>query len=196
MTVTVEARPLVGLLVGGHARRFSGQKKGNLPLPDGRTVLTRLVAECERALPGVELVLVGSSDGYEELGLQTLTDDPAGIGPLGGLRALLCYARESGRSGALVFACDLPYVTAAFMARLAREAPHAHALAPRDGELWQALAARYAVASLPVIEQTLASGERSFQRLFARLGEHAVELELQPNEHDTLSDWDRPEDVR
>jgi molybdopterin-guanine dinucleotide biosynthesis protein A len=196
MTKTAETRPLVGLLVGGRATRFSGQKKGNLPLPDGRTVLTRLVAECERAFPGVEVVLVGSSDGYEELGLRALTDEPAGIGPLGGLAALLRYASASDRQAALVFACDLPYVTAELMTRLAREAPHALAFAPRDAELWQALSARYAVASLPVLEQTLAAGERSFQRFFSRLGEHAVALELQPTEHDTLSDWDRPEDVR
>jgi molybdopterin-guanine dinucleotide biosynthesis protein A len=183
-------------LVGGRATRFSGQKKGNLPLPDGRTVLTRLVAECERALPGAELVLVGNGDGYEELGLRAIADEPGGIGPLGGLAALLRYAGASDRHAALVFACDMPYVTAELMTRLAGEAPHALALAPRDAELWQALSARYAVASLPVLEQTLAAGERSFQRFFARLGEHAMTLELQPNEHDTLTDWDRPEDVR
>ena len=189
-------RPLVGLLVGGRAMRFSGRRKGNLEVQDGRTVLTRLIAECERALPGVELVLVGSSDGYDALGLSSLADEPRDVGPLGGISALLRFARATGRSSALAFACDMPYLQAPLIARLASEVPDALALAPRDGELWNSLAARYAVASLPVLEATLSRGEHAMQRFFARLGERAVALELRPGELETLADWDRPEDVR
>lgn len=188
-------RPLVGLLVGGRATRFSGQRKGNLALREGGTVLTRLIGECERALPGVEIVLVGSSEGYEALGLSSLADEPPGVGPLGGISALLRFARATGRTTALAFACDLPYVTAPLIARLASEAPDALAVAPRDGELWNALVSRYAVASLPELETTLARGERAMQRFFARLGARAVALELRDGERDSLADWDRPEDV-
>jgi molybdopterin-guanine dinucleotide biosynthesis protein A len=190
------ARPLVGVLVGGQATRFSGERKGNLPLDDGSTVLSRFIAECERALPGVELVLVGASHGYEGLGLSALADEPSGVGPLGGISALLRFARATGRPQALAFACDMPYVRAALITRLARAAPDALAVAPRDGELWNALAARYSVAALPELEATLARGERAVQRFLARLGSRAVELELLPGELETLADWDRPEDVR
>lgn len=189
------ARPLVGVLVGGRAIRFSGERKGNLLLRDGGTVLSRFIGECRRALPGVELLLVGASHGYEALGLSSIADEPPDVGPLGGISALLRFARATGRSNALAFACDMPYVEATLIARLAHTAPEALAVAPRAGELWNALAARYSVAALPELEATLARGERAVQRFLARLGPRAVELELLPGELETLADWDRPEDV-
>ncbi len=197
MTLFVPStRPLVGLLVGGHATRFAGERKGNLRVSDGGTVLSRLIGECERALPGVELVLVGASHGYDALGLSSIADEPPGVGPLGGISALLRFARATGRPHALAFACDLPYLEAALIARLAHAAPEALALAPREGEHWNGLVARYSVAALPELEATLARGERAVQRFIQRLGARAVELELHRGELETLADWDRPEDVR
>jgi molybdopterin-guanine dinucleotide biosynthesis protein A len=191
----VATRPLVGVFVGGQATRFAGERKGNLALREGGTVLSRLIGECERALPGVELVLVGASHGYDALGLSSIADEPPGVGPLGGISALLRFARATGRPHALAFACDMPYVEASLIERLAHTAPDALAVAPREGELWSALAARYSVAALPELEATLARGERAVQRFLARLGPRAVELELEPGELQTLADWDSPEDV-
>jgi molybdopterin-guanine dinucleotide biosynthesis protein A len=127
--------------------------------------------------------------------VRALDDAPAGIGPLGGLRALLLDARASGHAHALALSCDLPYLEAPLIVRLATEAPAASFLAPREGELWQTLVARYAVAALPAVDAAIAAGDRALQRVVARLGERAVELLVNESERAELRDWDEPGDA-
>jgi molybdopterin-guanine dinucleotide biosynthesis protein A len=186
---------VIGIFVGGRGSRLGGVAKGNLALASGETLAERLVARARDALPGTPVVLVGAADVYEGLGLPALADEPPGIGPLGGLRALLTHARSAGATHALALACDLPYLDAALIARLGVEAPAAEFLAPRDGELWETLVARYAVSVLPDIESTIAAGDRALQRVIQRLGERAVELVLVARERQELRDWDVPEDA-
>jgi molybdopterin-guanine dinucleotide biosynthesis protein A len=187
---------VVGLFVGGCGARMGGVVKGNLPGPGGERLLERLVGECAKALPNSVPVLIGDAAAHSDLGLRTLADAPAGIGPLGGLRALLLHAKESGAWGALALACDLPYLSAPLIARLATESPEALFVAPREGALWHTLVARYSVLSLSAVDATLAAGERALQRVVGRLGDHARVLALTPAELDELRDWDTPDDVR
>jgi molybdopterin-guanine dinucleotide biosynthesis protein A len=170
--------------------------KGNLPGPGGERLLERLVAECAKALPGTRPVLIGDAPAHADLGLRTLADAPSGVGPLGGLRALLLHAKEAGAWGAVALACDLPYLSAPLIGRLATESPEAFLLAPREGALWHTLVARYSVLALPAVDATLAAGERALQRVAGRLGDHAHALSLTPKELDELRDWDTPDDVR
>ncbi len=186
--------PLIGILVGGRGLRMGGVAKGRLTLRSGQTLLERLRAECALALPRSPVVLLGEASAYAGSGLPSLADTPPGIGPLGGLRALLAEARERELSHALALACDLPYIEAALLARLAAEQPALHALAPRAGELWHCLSARYAVEALPDLDAALSAREHSLQRLFARLGARAGALPLSAEELAQLRDWDRPED--
>jgi molybdopterin-guanine dinucleotide biosynthesis protein A len=188
------APPVIGLFVGGRGTRMGGVAKGNLELEPGLRVIERLVLECRRALPEAPLVLVGAADAYADLGLRVVHDEPPGVGPLGGLCALLRHAAASGHTAALALACDLPFLDAGLIERLAREAPGAQFLAPRAGELWHTLSARYAVAALASVEATLAAGERALQRAVARLGDAAQELVIDPAEARKLRDWDTPED--
>ena len=194
MTAFKRGASVIGLFVGGKGKRLGGVAKGNLTL-GGQKLIEHLVATCRTALPGVEVLLVGSAEPYADLGLTVLPDDPAGIGPLGGLRALLRHAASLGADGALVFACDLPHLGAGLVRRLATEAPEADFVAARDGELWQTLAARYGVGALPVVERAIAEGDRALQRVVSRLAERAVELRLDASERAELRDWDTPEDV-
>jgi len=186
--------PLIGLFVGGKGKRLGGVAKGNLTL-DGQKLIERLVLVVTSALPGSRLVLVGAAEPYAALGLTALADDPPGIGPLGGLRALLRHAEVQGASGALALACDLPHLGAGLVQRLATEAPQADFLAPRDGELWHTLVARYGTGALGVIDATIAADERALQRVVGRLGARAVELAVDESERAELRDWDTPEDL-
>ncbi len=197
MSETTEHRPqpLVGVLVGGRGSRMGGVAKGNLRVPSGERLLERALVEVRAALPTAEVVLVGSGAAYADLGLVELPDAPGGIGPLGGLRALLLAAIEKGHPGALALACDLPYISRQFLSRLSAESPTADYLSPREGELWQPLAARWSVACLPAVEQTLVAGERALQRVVARLGAAAHELPLSAAELAELRDWDEPSDM-
>jgi molybdopterin-guanine dinucleotide biosynthesis protein A len=187
---------VVGLFVGGRGARMGGVVKGNLPGPGGERLLERLIGECAKAFPGGSPALIGDATAHADLGLRALADTPAGIGPLGGLRALLLHAKQSGAWGAVALACDLPYLSARLLERLATESPEAFFLAPREGALWHTLVARYSVLSLPAVDATLAAGERALQRVVGRLGEHASALSLAPDELDELRDWDTPDDVR
>jgi molybdopterin-guanine dinucleotide biosynthesis protein A len=191
---TQHGAPLIGLFVGGKGKRLGGVAKGNLTL-DGQKLIERLVATATAASPGSKLVLVGAADAYSALGLTVLADNPPGIGPLGGLRALLQHAEQAGASGALALACDLPHLGVGLVRRLVVEAPEADFVAPRDGDVWHTLVARYGTGARDAVEATLAAGDRALQRVVGRLGERAVELAVDAAERAELRDCDTPEDV-
>jgi len=186
--------PVIGLFVGGQGKRLGGVDKGNLTF-DGAKLLGRLIATCREALPSSPVVLVGQAAPYAEHGLRALSDEPAGIGPLGGLRALLRHAEGLGANAALALACDLPHLGVSLVRRLGSESPEADFLAPRDGTLWHTLVARYGAGALAAVDETIAAGERALQRVVQRLGARAVELTVNESERSELRDWDTPEDV-
>ena len=89
--------PLVGIFVGGKGRRMGGVAKGLLTAPGGTaTLVARLARVVREAFGEVDLVLVGSADAYAAQGLPSLADDPPGVGPIGGLSALLAEGRRRG----------------------------------------------------------------------------------------------------
>jgi molybdopterin-guanine dinucleotide biosynthesis protein A len=192
------ARAIAGVFVGGAGRRMGGVAKGLLEAPGGRETLLdrwcRLLGEA-----GVDVVLVGRHPAYASharaAALEVLDDDPPGVGPLGGLVALLRRAGDGTRGGdgrALAFACDMPFVSEALVARLLA-APQAPAVAPRSGSKWEPLCARYdAGRILPHALRHLAAGKHSLQGVLDDAG--AVELPLGPGEAQQLRDWDTPED--
>jgi molybdopterin-guanine dinucleotide biosynthesis protein A len=169
---------------------MGGQPKGLLRAPDGQTLVERLRRVLVEVEVGAEVVLVGASDAYASLGLQSVADEPPGVGPLGGLAGLL---RGAGDRPTLALACDLPYVSGALVERLVRAAPAAIVAPKRDGR-WEPLCARYEPAKvLPVIARLLASRRHALQALLDEA--HAVALPLSPEEALQLRDWDMPGDV-
>ncbi|RYZ02526.1 MAG: hypothetical protein EOO73_31290 [Myxococcales bacterium] len=186
---------VVGLFVGGRGRRLGGVAKGLLPAPgSAQTLLERLVGEARAALGEAELVLVGDAAAYSASGLTAVDDAPRGVGPLGGLGGLLHHAQQRGATHVLALACDLPYVSAPLLARLATEAPGAAALAAHGGGLRNPLVARYEVArALPAVQSALASKKHALQAVLDALG--AELLTMTEEETRSLHDWDTPEDV-
>jgi molybdenum cofactor guanylyltransferase len=200
--------PAVGVLVGGQGRRMGGVAKGLL-VHEGQTLIERVLEACHRAaeeafageaLP-VYLVgdtLAGSVSPYASSSLPRLEDRPPGIGPIGGVRALLLRAHAEGRD-ALALAVDLPHLQAGVVRRLFVDGPGAPALAPREAGRWQPLIARYRPAVvLPAIDRVLARGQTSLQAIFAELeasGSPAEELVLSGEEQQVLRDWDCPSDM-
>lgn len=185
---------VVGIFVGGRSERMGGAPKGLLPAPDsGETLVARLLRITREALPDAEVVLVGDADAYAALGLPALADSPRGVGPIGGLAALLAEADSRGASYAYALACDLPYASAELLRRMARERPEASAAVFRTDGIRQPLFARYeARAALGATQAAIAAGDRSLQSVLSRLD--AAELALDESEQDELRDWDTPED--
>lgn len=199
---------------------MGGVAKGLLPAPDtGEPLVVRLRHKAESL--GLRCVLVGQAPAYAGLGLPMLADEPPGIGPLGGLRALLAAAAGAP---VLALACDLPFVSRELIGRLAAlrpaadcpdaalpsRAPGAAAvphpgsealacdeaidvLAARRQGRWEPLCARYHASVLPVLDAALAAGERSFQGLLRRL--RVAQLHLAPEQERELTDWDAPGDL-
>jgi len=181
--------------VGGRGSRLGGVAKGNLELVPGERLVMRLLHTLAAAVPGAAVVLVGAASAYGDLGLEALDDAPAGVGPLGGLRALLLAAEEHGDSAVLALACDLPHLGAGLVTRLVHEQPDADFVAARTGALWHTLVARYSVRALDAVDAALAAGEHALQRVIGRLGPRARELSLNELERAQLHDWDSPADV-
>ena len=188
---------VIGLLAGGKATRLSGVAKGMLPAPDtGEPLAARLHRVCHEAVPEAEIVLLGASTAYDALGLPSLPDDPAGIGPLGALAALLAeaFARDAD---ALAVAADLPFMTTSLVAKIRTHAPGAPAVAPRLQGVWQPLFARYAPAEcLPIARALIGERRHAVRGVLEAFGERAVALPLDETETRALDDWDTPEDLK
>ncbi len=168
---------------------MGGRPKGLLASPDGRRIVDRWAAIL--ADLGVPFVLVGDARAYGHLAVEALADDPPGIGPLGGLVALL---RRAGPASALAFACDMPFVSPDLIERLRAAPARGLVVAPRRSGRWEPLCARYDSARvLPLAVSHALSGERSLQKLLDRSGAEA--LRLSPAEERELDDWDTPSDI-
>jgi molybdopterin-guanine dinucleotide biosynthesis protein A len=180
---------LAGVFVGGAGSRMGGVAKGLLRTSDGMTIIQRwrtLLGEL-----GVRVVLVGSAQGYTHLGIPIVGDEPHGIGPLGGLAALL---RHAGEAPALALACDMPFVTGRLVRRLLSASPEAPIVAPRRDGLWEPLCARYDSPNvLPTVIAMARAGDHSLQGLLRLAG--AIELPMVHPDTDELRDWDTPEQV-
>lgn len=195
-------RVCFGIFVGGTGQRMGGVAKGLLRAARGTTLVERSLAACHRAEPDASVVLVGRRQAYAETPLVQLEDDPPGIGPLGGLRALLHHASELDGTGGndsrrvVALACDLPQIDAQLLRRLVCESPEADVLAPKLDGLWQPLCARYTPSLvLTVLEQRLNHGRYSLLGLFEELGPNCVELALSSDEARAVQDCDTPEDA-
>jgi molybdopterin-guanine dinucleotide biosynthesis protein A len=183
---------IAGVFVGGMASRMGGSPKGLLVAPGGRTILDRWRALLASA--GVDIVvLVGRHPAYAAYtpALEIVDDEPRGIGPLGGLVALL---KRAGECRALALACDMPFVTQSLLTRLIA-APAARIVAPRLDGRWEPLCARYeAHGVLPHALRRVAARQHSLQGLLDEAG--AAALPLEPGDVADLRDWDAPDDLR
>jgi molybdopterin-guanine dinucleotide biosynthesis protein A len=182
------AAPLLGIFVGGASSRMGGAPKGLLRLPTGETIVERWRALAREL--GLAAVLVGNPGPYAGLGLDNVEDARRGGGPLSGLVGLL-RARADARVVAV--ACDMPFVTAPLLSRLAFSSSASAVLAPARDGLFEPLFARYERARvLPLAEAQLGTGDLSLQRLLRAAG--AEPFEVAADEWRQLVDWDEPTD--
>ena len=194
MTAYIESAPLVGIFAGGEGRRMGGIDKGSLQIPGSGESIVEHHAALAKTL-GLPCVLLGARSAWSSRLPQyrILADEPSGVGPLGGLHALLQAAQEGP---AIALACDMPYINAELLTMLCNE-PHGPSIvAPKDHATgkWQPLFARYeSRLVLPALRTALAAGQRSFQALFETL--QVQELVLPAALAALLRDWDRPEDL-
>ncbi len=110
---------------------------------------------------GGDDLLAGSTQDGEHVAVAPVRADlRPGAGPLGGLHAALCWARERGDAGVFLLGCDLPLVPPNLVGRLVRAFDPARPTVPASpGPLGvEPLCACYPVNLVPAVEESLGAG--------------------------------------
>jgi molybdenum cofactor guanylyltransferase len=174
------------VLAGGRSRRFGGVEKARLPL-GGRTLLHRGLDALRPVT--VEQLVVGTppppargpAPGPVAIGpgARIVTDRYPEAGPLGGV---LTGLQAASTSHVLVVACDLPFLTASFLAALQDVGAHVPLglVYDHDGRMALCLTLRRDV----MLSDAWAHGSRRMQDLLALLP-HDVMPAAQVLRHDT-----------
>jgi molybdopterin-guanine dinucleotide biosynthesis protein A len=183
----------VGILIGGASRRM-GRPKALIEI-GGEALIERTVRLARSVSDRV--VLLGRPPFRLPPSVATLPvlpDARPGIGPLGGLAAML--AEYSDRP-ALLLACDLPKLERHLLDRLQEKTgADFDAIAFSTGPTpagWQPCCAIYMPTALPRIESRIDAGEYSMQGLLAALRTKTVPLAEQ--DAPLLSNLNTPADI-
>ncbi len=130
------------ILAGGQARRLGGIDKSALVVGSD-SILDRQLSLLRELTPHI-LIVAGANSKIapKTVAADTMvvTDRMAGAGSLGGLYTALV---EAPTEQVLVIACDMPFLTAPFLARLAERGEGVDAAVPRDERGRHPLCASY-----------------------------------------------------
>jgi molybdenum cofactor guanylyltransferase len=150
------------ILAGGRARRFGGADKSAL-LVGRRTILERQLDALDGLVDRVFVVTTGERERFEGLGLRIVPDHIGGAGALGGLYTALAEAESAY---VLVLACDLPFVGASLLKRIASLAVEPiDAAIPRTSDGIQPLCAVYARRLVETVRRQIESSHLKVQEL-------------------------------
>jgi molybdopterin-guanine dinucleotide biosynthesis protein A len=128
------------ILAGGRSRRLGGRDKSRLVI-GGRTILARQLEVLQHVVP--RIVIVANAPGqFADAGVPVLPDAVPGSGSLGGIYTALADAGGP----VLILACDMPFVTAPFLARVIEAGQGADIAIPHGHDGYQPLCANYAQA--------------------------------------------------
>ncbi|HEX4566774.1 MAG TPA: molybdenum cofactor guanylyltransferase [Vicinamibacterales bacterium] len=160
------------ILAGGRARRFGGADKASLVV-GGARIIERQLAALATVTDDVRIV---SNDParYAALGVRVIPDRIADAGPLGGVHAALVDAahHRHARPGVIVLACDLPFVTTAFLEALAIEfgtGEEIDAVVPRSSRGFEPLCALYAARCAETVRRRIEAGNLEMRGLLTEL---------------------------
>jgi len=156
------------LLVGGRATRLGGADKSQL-LVGGRTILDRQM-EALRGVVGRVLIVDSRPRSRPVPGAEVVEDLRPGTGSLGGLYTALATAGDD----VLVLACDLPFVTGAFLRYVGECLGDADAAVPRTADGHHPLCAAYARTCLAPIARSLDAGTLRIVDTLAGLRVHEI----------------------
>jgi molybdenum cofactor guanylyltransferase len=195
--------PTAAILAGGRAARFGGRDKSALMI-DGRSILERQIAELLRVTDDV--LVVGAEMGSGRILFEPahqksarplfrlVPDRTPGCGPLGGLDAALAAARDDVVA---IVACDMPFVTSAFLNHLLDLAREADAVVPRTERGYHPLCAAYTRACHPAVARRLADRRLKMTGLLEEVRVReltAGEIDVFGDRHRLLANVNTPAD--
>jgi molybdopterin-guanine dinucleotide biosynthesis protein A len=166
------------ILAGGRARRLGGLDKGALPVGE-RSILDRQLEVLRTLTP--HILIVGREDPrYRQAGVSVVVDRIAGAGSLGGLYTALTAAPTQQT---VVMACDMPFLTAPFLAHLAARGVGVDAAIPRDARGWHPLCAAWSRSAAPRLRARIDAGA-------LRIVDAIAELDVREIGPDELTPFD------
>jgi molybdenum cofactor guanylyltransferase len=166
-----EALKVAGFILAGGRSSRMGREKALLDI-GGRPLILRTAA-LVGSVAGSATV-VGGTPAIRALGLRTVADDWPGAGPLGGIATAL---RASNAEWSLVVACDLPYLTEAWLEYLVSRALESDAdavIAMNEGGA-EPLCAAYRGTAAPLIRSAVALGNRKVRGMLENLRGEVIE---------------------
>ena len=186
----------VTILAGGQSRRM-GNDKAELLWND----VPLLEHGCRTALETNNRVLVVGRERPAHFPLSEiifLPDEAPGLGPLGGLKTALNWARKENFSAVLTLACDLPLLTSGALKWLQESTDFdtlEHGLVVYSGQQLEPLFSFYNVSCLPLIERQLTKNKRSLHALIGigsfQFIDAPPEISQQLVNTNTPQDWQR-----
>jgi molybdenum cofactor guanylyltransferase len=150
--VTTESSLAAAILIGGHARRMQGARKSALTI-GGTRIIDRQLAVLRQVADPIFLVTSPSVEPDADVPLDVVRDRFPDHGALGGIYTAI-VSSPSART--LIVACDLPCLTAPFLASMVRV--DADLVIPRTARGYEPLCAIYSRACAAPIRQRLERG--------------------------------------
>jgi molybdopterin-guanine dinucleotide biosynthesis protein A len=115
----INIRCSAAILAGGQATRFGGRNKASLRVGQA-VVLERQLAVLRRVVDRI-VIIANDAMPYESYGVPIIPDLAPGAGALG---AVYTAIQSSPAAQTLVVACDMPFLSAAFLAHLIAAGRH------------------------------------------------------------------------
>jgi len=188
------------ILAGGSASRYGGQPKGLIQLPDGRTIIERLIGELRLAGLSNIVICVNDAQAYQHFGIPIVSDLRPGYGPLSGIEATLQHYQESAIR-VLILPCDLPAITAEEIRYLAAKSKTSHSemsvARVADGD-FEPLIMVLRTAALTAVRRALDAGDYRVRSLCRTIETAFVDFPnarsfANINTPEDLADWLRNE---
>jgi len=161
------------ILAGGRARRLGGVDKSAL-LIGSESILARQLSALAGLTPHI-LIVADERSRFSNAGVPVVEDRIADRGALGGLYTAMM---EASTQQVVAIACDMPFLTASFLAHLAAAGADVDAAVPRTARGRHPLCASYMTHIAPRLRSRIDAGQL---RVEAALAEMRVR-EIGPDE--------------
>jgi molybdenum cofactor guanylyltransferase len=161
------------ILAGGQARRLGGVDKGRLVV-GGVAIIERQLTVL-RPLTDQILIVTRDVERYLTFGVPVVADRVTGAGPLGAIYTAL---ETAAPARVLALACDLPFVTTAWLEHVMDAGRVADVAIPRTEDGYHPLCASYSQRCLEPIRRQLEAGRFKVTNILADV----VVCELGPSE--------------
>jgi len=171
-------RPVLGvMLAGGQNRRYDGAPKA-LESVGGERIADRAIRVMREAFDRVVLV-ANDFEIFKTLELEARPDLTPGLGALGGIQTAVAWADEEGYRGAVVVACDMPFLSPGLLKQIAEGAGDDEVVAPESESRrgLEPLCAFYGVRCRAAIDNALARGDRHVISFFPDIRVRTIPLD-------------------